>query len=395
MICRVCGRETGPALFRSGLPTSLTSMCTIEDRETVVHLCPACGHLQTPPLDGLDDYYDNRYQMSIETDDEDQLYDVEDGRPVFRSEYQARIFLAEVDVPRGGRLLDFGCAKGMTARMVAERRPDVAVHLFDVSDRYRRHWLRFVDERRVATYSTPPSWNGSFDVVMSYYVLEHVEVLTEVLGTIRSLLRDGGTFYFIVPNTFTNLSDFIVVDHVNHFTLTSARRALEGNGFVVDLIDTTTFEGALIVKARKVGTGIGEPAIDPDDLRAVAAQAGQLATRWQHIYARLPQLAEVAGQRACAIYGASFYGSLIAHALAEGADVRQVVDQNPHFRGRQRFGCPVVAPGDLSDDVTDVLVGLDPLRARRIIGDIATWTDRDLRFHFLSEDMAPVGGGVA
>ncbi|MFY0104120.1 methyltransferase domain-containing protein, partial [Acinetobacter baumannii] len=86
-----------------------------------------------------------------------------------------------------------------------------------------------------ATYTIPPAWQVSFDVVSSFFSLEHIPDLTTALRTIRSLLREGGRLYAIVPNTFTKTADFLVADHVNHFTRTSLQALLATHGF--DLLD--------------------------------------------------------------------------------------------------------------------------------------------------------------
>jgi len=362
-------------------------MCTEEQQDTIVYGCGSCGHLQTPPMGDLTSYYATEYKVSAETPEEDQLYKMVDGQPVYRSPFQADTLLAKVDIPSGARVLDFGAAKGMTPKFVVGERPDLAMHLYDVTDQYRYSW-DFIPPENAATHVIPEEWFGSFDVVTSFYVLEHVEDPRIYVGQAAQLLRKGGTFYFVVPNVANHTSDFIVVDHVNHFTEASIRHLLNAGGFEVDYVDDVTHEGAWIAVCRAAGPA-RDSVDDPEPLVRKALDDGEhLARRWRGIYDRLQQFSTVATAKQIAIYGSSFWGTLIAVNLDDRSNLRQFLDQNPHFHGRNYLDVPIAPPSELAADVTDVLVGLDPSRARDIIAGVDVLRDRNITFHYLEGDQS-------
>src|SRR5258706_15689136 len=116
--CAVCGQPRGAPDFRSPLPVSMTSIGVPVDVATEVHVCDGCGHVETQPLQDLADYYAHHYDLLIESDEEDNLYAIEDGRRVFRAEHQARTLLATLDLPPDADVLDFGSGKGATMRRI-------------------------------------------------------------------------------------------------------------------------------------------------------------------------------------------------------------------------------------------------------------------------------------
>ena len=84
-----------------------------------------------------------------------------------------------------------------------------------------------------------------------------------------------------------------------------------------------------------------------------------------------------------AIYGAGFYGNLIASSLGNQEHLRCFVDQNQHLQGTEVHGRPVFSPVDLPGDVQHVFVGLNPRIAKEVIGSIENWKGRQLDCFFL------------
>jgi SAM-dependent methyltransferase len=387
--CCVCGTALAAPLYRSSSPTSLTSLCTTLDQRTVVFLCEACGHLQSPALPDIDEFYGTGYRILLDSEEEDQIYCVADGVPVFRADHQADEFLRSVTVPAGARVLDYGSAKGATIARVLRARPDIDAHVFDVSDLYAEFWERIVPAPTFATHAVPPAWAGSFDVVASFFVLEHVEDPRDVLRIMHSLLRRDGVLYAIVPNPTVNIADFVVVDHRQHFTASSLDRVLLDAGFVDVVLDSGAHEGAWVVQARA-------GRVDESDERAGAGherarhavESSVLAARglqryWAALGDRLRLAEQAIGMRPVAVYGAGFYGSYIGAHLEHPDRIRAYVDQNPYLQGTKHLGCPVVGPADLDPAIGDVHVGLNPRIARAAIAAVDAWRARDLTLHYL------------
>lgn len=383
MICRVCNGATGEPVYVSSEPVSLTSMSTILKQGTEVHVCRGCGHVQTPPLEDLDEYYSSTYEILIDSEEEDQIYEIRGDQTVFRADHQADVLLGKADLPQGARVLDYGAAKGATVRQVLSQRGDLQPCFFDVTDRYARYWTQIVAESQCASGSIPGHWFGTFDLVTSFFVLEHVDEPQTVLGEMVSLLRPGGRVHLVLPNIDTNPADFIVVDHINHFTGSSLSRALGDAGFCEIEVDGDSHVGAWVVSGRRPLTEPVAP-LDQVSPEGAVSRALELAEYWRSAGEAVRVAEDLVGEHPAAIYGAGFYGTFITVNLRQPDRIVAYVDRNPYLQGsRHHGGKEIIAPADLPAEVTDVYVGLNPRSAAAAIGDVSEWSSRPLRFHYL------------
>lgn len=129
----------------------------------------------------------------------------------FRSEYHYAIFeylrsakaiqgMERAGVVLHGRVLDAGCGGGGTALSLAEE-ADFAVGL-DLEARFRDSGTRLAREKAVGRVAFVqgdgarlPFADGTFDVVFSHSVLEHVASAQAYLGECHRVLRPGGVLY--------------------------------------------------------------------------------------------------------------------------------------------------------------------------------------------------------
>jgi len=382
--CNVCGQPLGEPIFRSTASRGLTSLCEPSDTPASVWACTTCGHLRGLALPDAAAYYATGYRILLDHEDEDQIYEVDGERIVYRTEHQLRTLLGKLALPPGAALLDYGCAKASTPRLLSKARADLAIHLFDVSEMYTAHWDAFVPIDRRALHQTPGDWQARFDVVTSFFALEHIVEPVQTLRRIAALLKLGGTLYGIVPNTFGNPADFVVVDHVNHFTRASLAAAIHAAGLTVTEIDAEAHRGALVftaLKAEPVNAGDGR------DVADALAGARRLGDFWSGFGDAVRKVeAETRGQRA-AVYGSGFYGAYIATVLRDADGIECFLDRNPHRQGKTLFGKPVIAPEALSDDVGVLYVGLNPAIARSTVDSMPALQRSGRRI----EVFAPVG----
>lgn len=385
MNCNLCGKPLTDKIYESGSARSLTSLCTVYDGPTQVYFCHGCAHVQSVEIDNIDEYYNNDYNILVESEGEDQVYEVANGVAVYRTEHQVRTLLDKVDLSSGMNILDYGCAKSSTMRALLGKSPGIHVHLFDVSDRYIPFWKKFISEDRWATYVMPDAWNGQFDVVTSFFSLEHMARPQDVLRQIYRVLKAGGVFYGIIPNVFTNTADMIVIDHVNHFTAVSLAYLLRDNGFEVVEIDETSHRGALVFKARKVAsTAVHEESHVSEKIQNAFEDASKIAQFWQDIGTKVKDFERsTRSVERLALYGAGFYGAFISSCLQHSERIACVIDQNPFLQGRKINGADVVSPAGLPEDINVVLVGLNPAHARRLIEEIPEFRSRRLAYFFL------------
>jgi SAM-dependent methyltransferase len=346
-----------------------------------VYFCNTCGHVQTTEIEGIADYYDREYRILIDSEEEDQLYEVRNGSIVYRTDHQVSTLLSKLSLPQGARILDYGCAKGATLRKLVGIRPDLSPHLFDVSRMYVPFWAKFASEAHWAVYEIPWHWHERFDVVTTFFTLEHVGDPAASLRTMARLLKPGGVLYGIVPNVFTNWADLVVVDHVNHYSRPSLERVLADSGLQPLAVDDEAHTGAFVFHAERLSE-TGTPRQPDGDVPAVGDGVARIARYWRELGTRVRAFESSLAANACvAIYGSGFYGTFIAATLAHFERVECFLDRNPYRQGKELLGKPVVAPSKLPEEVDVIYVGLNPASARKGIADLG-WESRSYRYFF-------------
>jgi SAM-dependent methyltransferase len=380
--CNVCATAIAAPIYTSAGSVSITSLCKVLEEKTHVSFCGACGHLQTDVLAELDAYYDEEYKILIESEEEDQLYKVVGGKKIFRTEHQVSTLLRKVALPENARILDYGCAKSSTLKRLGKDRPDLVLHVHDVSDMYVPFWEKFIKPGNWSTYELKPEWTGSFDLVTSFFALEHVADPRSLARSVAGLLKPGGSFYCIVPNTYANTADFVVADHVNHFSEVSLGRLMRDAGMNVVSLDGSAHDGAWVLVARKVG-GELESSTAPGELAELSKRAHAMADYWKQFSARVRDFESThARQKDAAIYGSGFYGTFIATCLADFQRITCFLDQNPHRQAQTLLGKKIVSPEKLPKSVEVVYVGLNPQIARGAISSIESWKTLQLSCFF-------------
>jgi 2-polyprenyl-3-methyl-5-hydroxy-6-metoxy-1,4-benzoquinol methylase len=356
-------------------------MLETQPGKTRVFFCAHCGHLLTPHQVDLVTYYAQHYKVLNNTDEEDQLYDLVGNKPVFRLEHQANVLLAKLQLSHRARILDYGCAKGATLKRVCAARPDVEAHLFDVTDSYIPFWQTFVPPERWATHTPKSEWVGFFDVITSFFALEHVANPRAMLAAIAQMLRPNGLCYCIVPNVYTNIADFVVADHVNHFSTESLRYLFSAIGFQIVEIDETSHNSAFVVTAKHTGLPCA-PSASPQSLRDLPERVMKIADFWQSFGRRVQDFEKAHSREPAAIYGAGFYGNFIAACLEDRQQIQCFVDRDPYRQGKHLWQKPIVDPDQLPASVHSIYVGLNPARARSEIQKVAGWGNRSLSFFY-------------
>lgn len=83
--------------------------------------------------------------------------------------------------------------------------------------------------------------DGSYDLLVHYFILEHVADVRGFLRQCRRLLRPGGVMILEVPNLLLypeDISPLILHEHCNHFTLENLAHLAAMEGF--ELLDSST-----------------------------------------------------------------------------------------------------------------------------------------------------------
>lgn len=375
--CNVCQSSLSQAVYESKTDVALTSLCEVVKGQTQVWSCHNCGHIMTRQLLNAQQYYAEDYKILLSHDDEDQIYETQGDKIIYRTQHQLATLLKKISLNANARVLDYGCAKAAMPRQLLAIQPSLQMHLFDVSEMYKSHWAQFLAPDRWAVHQTPPSWHGSFDLVTSYFALEHIDEPVSSMKAVADLLTNEGAFYGIVPDTVGNVADFIVIDHVNHFTVASLHFALKKAGFAEIHIDHQAHRGALVFVARKHG----DSPLTAPDLDSALHDAYHLASYWSGLSERLAQSTQP--DVPAAIYGSGFYGAFIASALGDAASLRCFLDASPYQQGKTLKGLPVLAPQDLPADIELLYIGLNPVIAKETVTQMSWLAQRDVKIIYL------------
>jgi len=380
--CNVCSAELGEAIYRSAEARSVTSMCEFYPGPTEVYFCGRCSHLQTTAIKNIETYYDSRYNILIDSEEEDTLYEIVEGKRVYRAEHQVQTLLRAIDLPEGARVLDFGCAKSATSRKLLEARSDLQVHLFDVSEAYIPFWERFVEPARWSTYVPKPEWAESFDVVLSFFALEHVMAPRRFVADLAHLLKPGGYLHLLVPNVYANTADFVVADHVNHFSDASLVTLLGSQGFGRVSVDDQAHEAAFVVSALK-SPAAPPTAVSNRVLADLRDRVTEMSRLWTGLSTRIRQFEQEQVGRRAAIYGSGFYGTFIASCLTDLTRVECFFDRNPFRQTKTLLGKSILEPSRIDSEIDVVYVGLNPRIAHQAIEGLTEFRARPRQYFYM------------
>jgi SAM-dependent methyltransferase len=117
------------------------------------------------------------------------------------AEHRARYWWAS-DFVEGNDVLDAGCGTGFGTAMLAERRPARLVGV-DISPKAlarARQLAPSADDLVQGDVRELPFEDSSFDVVVCFEVIEHIERQNDALDELRRVLRDTGCLLISSPN---------------------------------------------------------------------------------------------------------------------------------------------------------------------------------------------------
>ena len=377
--CRVCNSELGEGFELAHAP-SLSSVLGQIDAPTFVNVCDVCSHAQSENLPNIAAYYDNQYRISLDSEQHDQLLTSPDLKTTaYRTDYQAKLCMDLCDIPPNAQVLDFGAAQAKSLIRLTSMRPDIVPHVFDVSADYRNSWNNWLPAEQQATYEIPNNWRQKFDLVTSYFVLEHVDDPVGYLSSLVSWVKPEGQIFVSFPSVDANPGDMIVADHLNHFSLESLVVALNRAGLSVLKIENDPLLCSFFVLA-KVGT---HQINRTSSVSNAVDRNREICLFWKRAGERLRGRLQQHKIEACAIYGAGFYGSWLKLQIEDSCNLTVFVDMNERLWGNRHLGLAIVSPADLPSNVKTVFVGLNPLRARQIIASVVPFQKIPLNFVWL------------
>jgi SAM-dependent methyltransferase len=378
IVSALTGEIINIPIYNSKSDKSVTSLSKVFDWPTIVYYDKKIGHLQTNEIADINKYYDEDYQFFDESEEDDILYKVIDGEKIFRQQHQVDTLLSKIQLKPGMEILDYGCAKGTVLKRLYMKKKDIVPYLFDVSQMYVPLWQKFLTPTQYASYEPRTEWKGKFDLVTSFFAFEHTPDPLKELASIKLLLKPNGLIYMVVPNVYENIGDFIVADHVHHYSDISLRYMFAKGGFEILDIDTNSHFAAYIVVAKNLNV-ITPFLIDSSQLDVVYDDSQNIAKYWDGLQYRILEFEAEAGDKKSAIYGAGVYGTFIATTLRDFGKINCFIDQNPLLQGKTVMEKLVYSPSAIPEDIEIIYVGLNPKTAG---SSIESLNFDKLRFNF-------------
>lgn len=212
-------------------------------------LCQSCGHIiynPQPTNECLVSYYKSDYRKKVEIGNI-----ITCNRKI---KYHQKFLGKVLDNP--GRMVDLGCANGYFANLCRQKGWEAMG---------TEHTIGFVNYARgefgLDIRGNLNDFEGQFDLISYYHVLEHIQNPHIELAKAWSRLNDGGMLYVSIPH-FGMLEDasmlgaqihcldgILPLEHLNYFSRTHIGQVLANAGF--EIIRENRFFYGLTLLAKK------------------------------------------------------------------------------------------------------------------------------------------------
>ncbi|MFO1051508.1 MAG: class I SAM-dependent methyltransferase [Planctomycetota bacterium] len=244
--CQVCGGANPTLEF--------------EEAPYRVLRCPSCKMVWVSPRwsdDAIHAVYEEEYWKSGSPKTKGYANYAEESA-LYLKTFRRRMRFIERHVPKGGRILDVGCAAGYFLRIAQEYGHDVQG--VEVSTAISKEAIRALGADRVwvGTLQSLPEQRpgcarGSFDLLTMWDVIEHVPDPQDLLREARRMLRPDGRLIVETQNIDSRFArllgrrwhHFKHEEHIYHFNAGTIRRVLEDSGFEIESM-TSSYAGKYV-----------------------------------------------------------------------------------------------------------------------------------------------------
>jgi 2-polyprenyl-3-methyl-5-hydroxy-6-metoxy-1,4-benzoquinol methylase len=336
--CKVCDSAALEEILHFDELPRVTSDCIPFRQGGRLTVCTLCGAAQALAdgqwLSDIAEIY-GKYEIYHQSGGvEQQVFDSASGKLRRRSDVLVDRVLSWTDVPTSGKVLDMGCGAGGTLRTFAER------------DR----WLLYgaeMDERNLPLLAPIPGFQklytcdakeipDTFDIITMVHSLEHLQEPSSLLSDLRGKLSPNGRLVIQVPNAALNPFDYVVADHMIHFSPAPLANLLRRSGFDIEYLSTDWIPKEISVVAR---VAVEPQTVDWEAPGAdVVGQVGWL----RELVKEARIIAQAPADVPFGLFGSSIAAAWLWQAVRDR--VTFFVDQDSSRVGKEYLGIPVLSP---------------------------------------------------
>jgi SAM-dependent methyltransferase len=242
-----------------------TAIASADDFEVIA--CEPCGFSHITPLPSEEELTRLYESELYETERPNYFKDMEEDESWWMDTYRNHYALMAAQTS-GRRLLEVGSGPGHFLKCGQELGWDVVgVEPSDAAHQYSTEVLKVPTIKGFFTAELLKEYEP-FDAVYLNLVLEHIPNPQELLQEVRSVLKDDGIVFILVPNDFNalqrsarlvlNLSEWWIVPmHLNYFSFASLSGLLTSAQFTVtDTLATFPMEFFLLSGENYVGNSV-------------------------------------------------------------------------------------------------------------------------------------------
>ncbi len=338
--CKICGADALEDIpeFRS-LPR-VTSDCLPFRSGGRLLVCRECSAAQSPAdeqwFSEIREIY-SAYSAYRQGGGEEQcVLDPVTGKVTQRSRVLVNRLMALKGFPQSGTVMDIGCGTGGTLKAFS----DLSGWRLFGSELDGRSLpvlksIRGFEELYTCPLSGLP---GQFTLITMVHALEHFPEPVTTLRALHAKIAPGGRLFVEVPNAEANPFDYLIADHMLHFTPRTLTSAAARSGFAVDCLAVNWVTKELSLTALPVDTA-DEPAPEAatglvDEIRARIA--------WLSRFVETARQAS-AGGRPFGLFGSSIAATWLCGVLDDR--VSFFVEEDTNRVGRTHLNRPIFSPG--------------------------------------------------
>jgi 2-polyprenyl-3-methyl-5-hydroxy-6-metoxy-1,4-benzoquinol methylase len=358
-MCKVCGGENLMEFPGFSSLSRVTSDCVPFRKGGKLFICAECSVAQEVPDDRwsaeINEIYGN-YRIYHQAGGlEQQVLDGQSGELRSRSEILVNRLSSMPGVPKSGKILDVGCGTGGTLRAF-NRVGGWLLYGLEMDQR-NLPFLQAIPGFQALYAGTTSKLDQLFDVITLVHVLEHLTTPCETLAEAGTKLKAEGRLLIQVPNAAANPFEYVVADHLIHFTPDALARLVKRAGLRVEHVTTSWVKKEISLVARKEEGSQREssPPTPPGEQIAVQIE-------W------LKRLADdvchsAASGKPFGLFGTSIAATWIWPAVKDR--VSFFVEEDSNRVGRKHLGCPIVPPAEVPSGAV-VYIALTPPVAEAI-----------------------------